>query len=79
MKFELFSVPVVSNNSQETLFAVEGEDSFERVHFSTESNSLKEIDFNPNIELPSIDTYEEIPDLDEYCEENLIIPDDPVN
>lgn len=79
INFELFVVPVISNNSQENLFAIEGEDSFERVHFSTESNSLKEVDLNPSKYLPSIDPDEEIPDLDEFCEDNLIISDDPVN
>ncbi len=77
--FPLFSVPTLLNNSQENLFAVEGEDAFERVHFTTESISLTEIkDLNLDQDIPVIDPDEDIPDLDDFNEDNLIISDDPV-
>ena len=70
---------MVTKSSQEDLFAVEGEDNFERVHFNCEpSATINEIPLNLSSDITSIDPNEEIPDFEDFNEDNLILTDDPV-
>lgn len=72
-------MPAIVNNSQENLVTMESDDSFERVHFAAESASVNEIGLQKSDQsVCSLDSDDNIPDLDEFDEENLIVEEDPV-